>query len=140
MQLVSKFIFLCMSQFFSFGMIYAQTSDGFIITNRSLTITMDDAIDIFKGQKQLVGSVKVAPVDNTSAQNNFLSKVLGISVAQYNVLWSKASFGDGLSKPGVKNTDAEIIEAVKSTPGGVGYVTTKPGDDVKVVGKFSENE
>ena len=104
-----------------------------VITNPAVTLSPDDVRDVFLGEKQLVGGIKLVPVDNTSAQAGFLSKVVRLDAAKYTTAWTKKSFRDGLNPPAVKATDAEVLEFVKRVPGAVGYVTTAPSDGVNVV-------
>ena len=91
--------------------------------------------DVFLGDKQVAGGTKVVPMDNASAQKDFLEKVLKIDGPKYGNIWTKKGFRDGLNPPAVKSSDAEVISAVKATPGGVGYVTSAPAG-VKVVKKY----
>ena len=53
---------------------------------------------------------------------------------KYNATWAKKSFQDGIAAPKVKGSDSDVVDFVKSTPGGIGYVSA-PGD-AKVIGKF----
>lgn len=99
--------------------------DLFVISHPDVVLTSADIREIFLGEKQFAGSVKIAPVDNSAAQGIFLSKVVKIDRARYNTTWAKKGFRDGLTQPAIKFSDAEVINFVKSTPGAVGYVTTK---------------
>ncbi len=109
--------------------------DIYVITNHSLTINAADIRDVFIGDKQIVGSVKVVPIDNASLQNEFLSKVVKMDANKYASIWTKKGFRDGLNPPAVKSSDAEVAAAVKSTPGAVAYVSTLP-QGVNLVQKF----
>jgi len=112
----------------------AAAADGpVIITNPALTLSVDDVRDVYLGEKQMAGNVKVMPVENASAQAGFLSQVIKLDAAKYATAWTKKSFRDGLTPPPVKTTDAEVIDFVKRTPGGVGYVGSAPGAGVNVV-------
>lgn len=106
----------------------ALAEDLFVISNPNTVLTSEDIREVFLGEKQFAGSVKIAPVDNSAAQRVFLSKVVKIDPARYNTTWAKKGFRDGLSQPVVKSSDAEVIHFVKSTSGAVGYVTTQPRD------------
>jgi hypothetical protein len=113
----------------------ARAGDLYVIANSGTTVSPADVRDIFLGEKQFAGSIKFVPVDNASAQEQFLAKVMKMEAAKYTSSWTKKSFRDGVSPPPVKGSDAETIEFVKSTPGAVGYVGTSPAS-VSVVGKF----
>jgi ABC-type phosphate transport system substrate-binding protein len=110
-------------------------ADIYLISNSSLTLTPDEARDVFLGEKQLAGNVKIVPFDNSAAQNEFLSKVLHMDAAKYSTLWTKKGFREGLNAPAVKGSDLEVISNVKANPGGVGYVTAPP-PGVNVIRKF----
>lgn len=113
----------------------AHAGDVYVIANPGLSIAVGDVRDIFTGEKQVAGSVKLSPVDNGAVQADFVAKVIKVDVAKYNTIWTKKSFRDGVAVPPVKGSDAEVAAFVKSNPGGVGYVGHAP-DGVKVVGKF----
>lgn len=98
-----------------------------VISNPGITISVDEVKDIYLGEKQFAGSIKLVPVDNASVQLQFLPKFLQMNPANYNSAWSKKTFRDGLTQPQVKSSDAEVIEYVKRTPGAVGYVAGPSG-------------
>jgi hypothetical protein len=104
-----------------------------VITHPSVTLAADDVRDVFLGEKQLAGNVKLVPVDNAAAQAAFLAEVVKLDAAKYSTTWTKKSFRDGLNPPPVKATDAEVTDFVKRTPGAVGYVTVAPAGGVNVV-------
>lgn len=108
---------------------------GEIIVHPASTLTAAEVREVFVGDKQLAGNAKLVPVDNSSAQADFVSKVLQMEVVRYNALWTRKAFREGLTAPPVKGGDAEVIAFVKSTPGAVGYVGTS-GPGVKVLQKF----
>ena len=111
------------------------SADIYLICNPSLTLSADDARDVYIGEKQLAGSVKLAPFDNSAAQNEFLAKVLHMDAAKYSTLWTKKGFREGLNAPAVKSSDLEVVANVKANPGGVGYVTAPPSG-VTVIRKY----
>lgn len=111
------------------------SADIYLIANSSLKLTADEAKEAFLGEKQLAGSVKLAPIDNGPAQVEFLQKVYGMSADRYNTVWAKKGFRDGLNAPAVKGGDLEVLGFVKSNPGGLGYVTAPP-NGVTVIQKY----
>lgn len=113
----------------------AALAEVFVIAHPSVQIVSGDVRDIFVGDKQFAGSVKLVPVDNAPAQEQFLAKALRMESAKYNSAWTKKSFREGLNPPAVKSGDAEVVEFVKRTPGAIGYVTNPPSG-VTVVQKF----
>lgn len=101
-------------------------ADIYLIANPGLQLTADEARDVYTGDKQFAGAVKIVPFDNAAAQPEFLSKVLDMSADRYGTMWAKKGFRDGLNAPAVKASDLEVLGAVKATPGAVGYVTSPP--------------
>ena len=110
-------------------------ADVFVIANSSVQLTGAEVRDVFVGDKQLAGAVKLIPVDNANVQSQFLAKVMKVDVAKYGSIWIKKSFRDGLIPPAIKSGDAEVLDYVKKTVGAVGYVGSAP-NGVTVVQKF----
>jgi ABC-type phosphate transport system substrate-binding protein len=117
----------------SFACMQAQA--GEVIAHASVTLSVDEVKEVFSGDKQLAGSLKLVPVDNASQQADFTGKVLASDVAKYTARWTKKSFREGLAAPAVKGSDAEVIAFVKATPGAVGYVGGA-SSGVKVLQKY----
>jgi hypothetical protein len=111
-------------------------ADVYVISNPTASVNAGDIKDIFLGEKQLSGATKLAPVDNSAAQSEFLAKVMQLDSVKYDSLWTKKSFRDGVNPPAVKASDADVINAVKASPGGVGYITSAPPPGLTVVKKF----
>jgi hypothetical protein len=111
------------------------SAELYVIANSALSIAADEVKSIFKGDTEFSGSIKLEPTDNNAAQAVFLSKVMEMDKAKYESWWVKKSFRDGTNQPPARATDMEVIEFVKKTPGGVGYVTTQPAG-VKVIQQF----
>lgn len=109
--------------------------DVYVIAHNGLGLTHGDVKDVFIGDKQIVGGTKIVPMDNASLQGDFLEKVLNMDAGKYGNIWTKKGFRDGLNPPPVKSSDSEVISAVKSRPGAVGYVSSEP-DGVKVIKKY----
>jgi ABC-type phosphate transport system substrate-binding protein len=111
------------------------TRAGEVVANASVTLTADEVKDVFLGEKQLAGTIKLVPVDNSAQQAEFLAKVLQLDSAKYAARWTKKAFREGMTAPAMKGSDAEVIAFVKSTPGAVGYVAG-PSSGVKVLEKY----
>lgn len=110
-------------------------AEQYLISHPGTTLTAADVKEVYVGEKQFAGSVKLVPVDNTTAQEQFLAKVLNLDKARYVALWTKKGFRDGLNQPPVKTGDNDVLEFVKRTPGAVGYVNASPSG-VNVVMKY----
>jgi hypothetical protein len=111
------------------------SAELYIISNSALPIEADTVKSIFQGDTEFSGSIKLEPTDNTAAQAVFLSKVMSMDKAKYDSWWVKKSFRDGANQPPARGTDMEVIDFVKKTPGGVGYVTSQP-TGVKIIQQF----
>lgn len=109
--------------------------DIYVIAHAGVTIGAEDIRDVFIGDKQIAGSVKLIPMDNMSAQKDFLERVVKIDGVKYANVWTKKGFRDGLNPPALKTSDAEILAAVKTTPGAIGYVSSVPAG-TKVLKKY----
>jgi hypothetical protein len=114
----------------------AQAADLYVICSPGVTLAPADVRDVFMGDKQFAGSVKLLPADNSAAQGIFLSKVLNMDAGKYSVAWTKKSFREGANPPPVKGSDAEALEYVKRTPGACSYVVTQPPAGVVTVASY----
>ncbi len=110
-------------------------AEGAVIAHASVTLTEAEVREVFVGDKQTAGATKLVVLDNSAAQAEFLAKVIKVDAAKYSSIWAKKGFREGLSPPAVRGSDSEIISAVKSTPGAIGYVAKAPAD-VKVIAKY----
>lgn len=114
----------------------ALATDVYVIANPSVTINTAELRDIYLGEKQFSGSIKMAPVDNAAIQGDFLAKALNFEASKYASLWTKKGFRGGLAAPTVKSGDAEVISFVKSTIGAVGYISSPPPPGVVQLFKY----
>jgi ABC-type phosphate transport system substrate-binding protein len=108
---------------------------GEVIANTGVLLSADEIRDVFLGEKQFAGSLKLIPVDNGSLRGEFLAKVLQTDERKYAARWTRKSFREGMAAPAIKGSDAEVIAFVRSTPGAVGYVSAG-ASGVKVLEKF----
>lgn len=96
--------------------------------NSNTSITKQEASDFFlkKKTKWSTGE-KVAVVDmtpNSSTRIDFTKDVHGKSVGQVRAYWQQSVFAGKATPPKEVDSDAEVIEFVKSNPGAVGYVSS----------------
>ncbi len=111
--------------------------DIYVVANRGLTLSPKDVVELYTGDREFSGSLRLVPVDNLTARNAFLRKALAMTPQRYETLWIKKSFRDALNPPPVKATDAEVLEFVQRTRGAVGYVSKPPdGSGLAIIGKF----
>jgi len=95
-----------------------------------------DVRDVFLGEKQFANSIRLVPVDNVAAQLVFLDKVLKMNGAKYATTWAKKSFRDGIMPPAVMANDDAVLEFIRRTPGGCGYLGIEPRGDITVIGRY----
>jgi hypothetical protein len=114
----------------------AHAGDVYIACSAGVTLSMTDIRDVFLGEKQFAGPVKLLPVDNGAAQTDFLEKVMKMDATKYTTAWTKKSFRDGSTPPSVKSGDGEVVEFLKHTPGGCGYLGAAPPAGLTLIGKI----
>lgn len=124
---------LMLAALLSVGGSSASAADLYVICNAQVSLTAADVRDVFLGEKQFAGALKLVPIDNSAAQALFLERVLKMTAAKYSVTWIKKSFRDGINPPVVAGSDAEALATVRRTPGACSYVTTPPEEKVEVV-------
>lgn len=134
MRRTSGFIFLCIALVAMHTP--ALAGDIFVICSSGVSVSAGDVPQIYSGEKQFAGGIKLIPVDNASLQADFLQRALKMDSTKYVALWTKKSFRDGLSAPPVKNSDTEVLDYIKRTPGACGYIGTTPAGGQAVVVKY----
>lgn len=110
--------------------------DIYVVCSTGVSLTLDDIRDVFLGEKQFAGSIKLVPVDNSAAQADFLAKAIKMDAGKYTTSWTKKSFRDGATPPSVKGADGEVIEFLRHTPGGCGYLSLAPPAGLTLVGRL----
>ena len=97
-----------------------------------------DAIDaptaqkVFLKQVAKVAGAAVTPVDqapSASVREAFSKKVVGRPVGAVQQYWQQKIFSGGDVPPATKNSDKDVVEFVKSTPGAIGYVSAGASTD-----------
>lgn len=97
-------------------------AEGYVVAHSSVRVGASDIKDVFTGNMQFAGSVKLVPVDNGAIQGEFLAKMIRMDPDHYANVWAKKSFREGLTAPRIKSGDAEVLDFVKRTPGAIGYI------------------
>ena len=113
----------------------ADAADVFVIAHADLAVSAEDIRDIYLGDRQITGGVRIAPLDNASLQHEFLDRVVRLDAGRYGTVWTKKGFREGLNAPPVKASDLEVASAVRARPGTIGYVSAVPAG-VRVIGKY----
>ena len=106
-----------------------------VIAHPSVELSADQVRDLFLGEIQYSGRLRLVPVDNRDLQPEFLSRVLQTDERKYTARWTRKTYREGVAAPAVKPGDAEVAAFVRRTPGAVGYVAG-PTPGVKVLHAF----
>jgi hypothetical protein len=114
----------------------AHAEDLYLTCHASVSIAAADFRDVFLGEKQFVGAIRLIPVDNVAAQGVFLEKVLKMSAVKYATTWAKKSFRDGVNPPAAMANDTAVLDFIRRTPGVCGYVSVEPVDGVVMIAKY----
>jgi ABC-type phosphate transport system substrate-binding protein len=98
-------------------------------------LTADDVRAIFLGERQYWGGTRIYPVaypDGSDLMQDFLRRVLDMSVNEYRSWWIKRIFRNGDLPPATVNSPAEAAQAVTLHAGGIGFF--RPADLEGVAG------
>jgi hypothetical protein len=114
----------------------AVADDLYLACHAGVTIAAADVRDMFLGEKQFLNATRLVPVDNIAAQAAFLDKVLKMNGIKYATTWAKKSFRDGVNPPAAMANDAAVLDFIRRTPGGCGYVEAQPLEGVTIIGKY----
>jgi hypothetical protein len=80
---------------------------------------------IYLGETQLLKDLWIHPIDQQEGRpirKKFLERVVNMTRDRYINHWDQRLFRQGGFSPMLRNTDREVIEAVREQDGGVGYV------------------
>ena len=102
------------------------------------TLTRDDASRVFlKKIKRWAAGQAIQPVDQKAGsplREAFTQAIHGRALSAITAYWQTQIFSGRSLPPVVKSSDAEVIGFVRSTPGGIGYVSSgTPTGGLKVV-------
>ncbi len=114
----------------------AVANDLYVACHAGVSIAAADLRDVFSGERQYLQEVRLVPVDNLAAQPDFLLKVMKMNGVKYATTWAKKSFRDGLNPPVALANDAAVLEFIRRTPGGCGYLSMPPPESIIVIGKY----
>ena len=114
----------------------ALANDIYVIAHPSVKLTADAIREVYIGEKQFAGDIKIIPADNSAAQANFLAKVLKLDETRYANLWVKKAFRDALNPPALRTSDRDVADFVRKTPGAISYVSSPPEAGVTLIQKF----
>jgi hypothetical protein len=109
---------------------------GDVIAHPSVKLDPADIRDVYLGERQLSGDVRLVPVDNIAAQEDFLAAILQTNLRSYEARWRRKVFREGIRPPQVRGSDAEVMSFVRSTPGAIGYLMGSAGPGVTLLRRF----
>lgn len=81
---------------------------------------------VFLKQADRVGGVRVTPVDQSvgsSVRDAFSKRVVRQPVIEVRRYWQQQLWAGGERPPETRTSDEEVLEFVRTTPGGIGYVS-----------------
>ncbi len=105
----------------------------YVIAHSGTELSQQDVRDIFLGNKEFSGEIRLVPVENETVKTEFLDRILGVNRLRYDNIWIKKAFRDAIEPPAAKRSDSDVTDFVKHTPGAVGYVRNPPGKDVVLI-------
>jgi ABC-type phosphate transport system substrate-binding protein len=120
-----------------------------IIVNKNSPLTQvssTELADIYLGQEEVVGNVRLKPIDqndNQEIRGVFLKKILRMTHEAYINHWNHRLFREGGIPPLLKSDSAEVIRTVKEKQGAIGYVWESEArgvDGVRVIMTFDSSE
>ena len=134
-----KMIILLLTCFLSCAAV-AQAGSVIIIANKDISATSlrpEEIQRIFLSKKTTWDDGKrITAVCQKSgpAHAAFLRSFLDMNPSQYDIFWKHAVF-TGTGRPLKSLADeADVVEFVRTTPGGIGYINSEtPHDDVKTM-------
>jgi len=116
---------------------HAPALAGEVIAHPHVSLNADDIRNVYLGEKQLAGSLRLVPVSNSAIQGEFLAKVLQTDEPKFQARWIRKRFREGMTPPQTLGSDAEVLSFVRATPGAVGYVSsTGDATGIKVLEGF----
>lgn len=117
----------------------AQPADIVIIGHKDLpesALSKVDLQNIFLGKKATLGSANITFVilKSGAVHEKFLQAYLARTTAQYEQYWKKMVFSGQGRMPKVFETEAALLEYVKTTAGALGYLGTAASQTVESAG------
>jgi hypothetical protein len=114
----------------------AVADDLYLVCHAGVSLAAADFRDVFLGERQFFDAIRLVPVDNVAVQPAFLEKVLRMDAVKYATTWAKKSFRDGINPPAAMANDGAVLEFIRRTPGGCGYLGTDPLAGVTVIARY----
>ena len=118
---------IVMGVFWISAYVEAQQAEIVIIGNKNLpesALSKVDIQNIFLGKKATVGSTTITFVILKSGEvhEKFLQAYLARTSSQYEQYWKKMIFSGQGRMPKVFDTEAALLDYVKTTDGAIGYI------------------
>jgi ABC-type phosphate transport system substrate-binding protein len=108
----------------------AEAADVKVIVNASSsldTVTKKDVTRIFFRRKsRWPNGERAKPIDQNAkseVRKDFCEQVLGKTTKEVDSFWNSQVFAGKATPPPTASSDREVLEFVRSNPGGVGYVS-----------------
>ncbi len=124
---MKKTVMLLLAFFFS-GIVAVQAGSVIIIANKdvpSASLSYDELQRIFLGKKTTwADGKKIVPIclKGGSTHASFLRSYLDMNPSQFDIFWKHAVFTGTGRPPGALMDEMAVVQFVKNTTGGVGYI------------------
>ncbi|MBI4406148.1 MAG: hypothetical protein HY537_18460 [Deltaproteobacteria bacterium] len=111
-----------------FPVVFAAADPILVVANPSLKtqLNKEDLKEIFLGNKTMVDSRRVIPVDQartSKLRKEFYQFLVGKSPVEMNVYWAEQIFSGKARIPSVVPDDQAVIQYVSSNSDAIGYVS-----------------
>src|SRR2546423_15706556 len=90
-------------------------ADIYVIAGPDVKLSPGDVRDLYLGDKEFSGDLRLVPVDNQAALAEVVVKALGMNPQRYNTLWVKKAFPDALHSPAAETGAFQGLGFVKRT-------------------------
>jgi ABC-type phosphate transport system substrate-binding protein len=100
--------------------------------NSISTITVRE---IYLGEIRFLRGTPIVPLHYPEGpvKERFLEEFIHHSPRAYKLHWTKKVFQEGLSLPLIQSSPSEIIDRIRKTPGGIGYVPMSHAAQVREI-------
>lgn len=120
-------------------------ADVYVIANASSglsSLSRQQVADIYLGRTRSLGDHPATlydQPDDQPAREQFFRLLVNMPLPQVNAYWARLSFTGRQSPPHILPDETAILQAVRRTPGAIGYVTAPPNDpSIRVLLRLQE--
>lgn len=132
---MKKTIMLLLMLFFS-SVMASRAGSVIVIANKDVpltSITTDELQRIFLGKKTTWnGGKKIVPIclKNGRSHESFVTSFMDMNPSQFDIFWRQAIFIGTGRPPKLLADEADVVQFIMTTPGGVGYIDSDTRHDM----------